>query len=161
MALHIRRVVDKDGKSSTEEKELELKLCRGWKAGTKVTFPGEGDVFIGIPSDLHVVIEESQHPLFTRDSNNLIYKKQVNLVDALAGISFSIPVLSGRVIEVNVQDVIYPGYTKIIAGEGFVSQREPNPTGDLVIIFSVGFPAFLSVSEKEEIRNGVLSKCLY
>jgi len=158
---HSRRVIDKDGKSTVEEKELELKLSRGWKGGTKVTFPGESDDVAGVSSDLHIVIEEAQHPFFIRDGNNLIYKKQVPLVDALTGVSFTVPVLSGRAVEINIQDVIYPGFTKVLPGEGFVSQREPHPAGDLIVVFNVAFPKVLSAPEKEEIRRGVLGTCAY
>jgi len=158
---HVRRVIDKDGKSTVEEKELELKLSRGWKGGTKVTFPGESDIIAGVPSDLHVVIEEAQHQFFIRDGNNLIYKKQVTLVDALTGVSFAVPALSGRTVDINIQDVINPGFTKVVPGEGFVSQREPHPAGDLIVVFNITFPKVLSAPEKEEIRGGVLGKCAY
>ena len=71
---HTRKIVDKDGCTTSEDKELEIHITRGWKAGTRVTFPGDGDVSHGVASELVVIIEEAQHPLFTRDGNNLLYK---------------------------------------------------------------------------------------
>ena len=55
-----RKKLHPDGVSlQTEEKLLSVKVGAGWRAGTKVTFPSEGDVLPdSIPADIVLVLEE-------------------------------------------------------------------------------------------------------
>ena len=63
---------------------LEIRVRPGWKKGTTVTFPKEGDEGPGlIPPDISFVIGEKPHPRFQREGNNLVYKAQISLAEAL------------------------------------------------------------------------------
>lgn len=57
----------------------------GWKAGTKITFPSEGDDGgPGLPADLVFVVAEKPHPTLQREGHNLVVTKKVkSLHDAL------------------------------------------------------------------------------
>jgi len=64
-----------------EEKQIEIDIKKGWKAGTKITFEGYGDEEAGLePGDIQFVIQEKKHPVFTRDGNDLTMKKKYFLI---------------------------------------------------------------------------------
>jgi len=78
-----RQVLIADGRSTrAEEKLLTIEVKPGWKAGTKVTFPREGDQAAStIPADVVFVIRDKPHPVFTRDGADIKYRAKVSLRD--------------------------------------------------------------------------------
>ncbi|XP_055743146.1 dnaJ homolog subfamily B member 5-like isoform X1 [Salvelinus fontinalis] len=76
-----RRRLNPDGRSSqTEDKILNIVIKRGWKEGTKITFPKEGDETPeNIPADIAFVLKDKEHAHFRRDSSNIIYTCNISL----------------------------------------------------------------------------------
>lgn len=51
--------------SRVEDKVLTINIKPGWKSGTKITFPKEGDQHPGrVPADIVFVIKDKPHPKF-------------------------------------------------------------------------------------------------
>lgn len=64
----------------TEDKILVVEIKKGWKEGTKVTFPKEGDETpTNIPADVVFVVKDKPHPLFRRDGSDIVYPAKVSL----------------------------------------------------------------------------------
>ena len=139
------------------EAVLEVKVKPGWKAGTKVTFPSEGDEIgsTGKAQDVLFVIREKRHPVFTREGSNLLHHRQIPLVDALTGFKVDVKMLdaSERILRVNVRDMVSPNYTKVVKGEGMPSSKSPVDKGDLIITFDIVYPKALSEDQKEKLRT--------
>lgn len=76
-----RKVISPDGRSThLEDKVLTIEIKPGWKAGTKITFPREGDQSPNtIPADIVFVIKDKPHPEFKRDGSDLIYNVKITL----------------------------------------------------------------------------------
>jgi DnaJ-class molecular chaperone len=137
------------------EKILEISITPGWKAGTKITFAGEGDEIgnTGQCQDIVFVIREKKHPLFARDGSNLILKSDVPLKDALCGFTMEVPTLDGRTLKIKVDDVLTRGSTKIIKGEGMPISKQPGQKGELIITFDVLFPKTLTQQQKQALKQ--------
>jgi DnaJ family protein B protein 4 len=54
-----RKTFDADGKISREDKDLDIPVKAGMKAGSKFKFKGVGDEIDGSKQDLHFIIEEA------------------------------------------------------------------------------------------------------
>lgn len=82
-----RQVLSSDGHTHTRKPKILTVIVKpGWKEGTRVTFPKEGDQGPNnIPADVVFVIKYKEHPRFQRQGNNLIHTAQVSLADALCG----------------------------------------------------------------------------
>mmetsp|Transcript_107840 Transcript_107840/g.303857 ORF Transcript_107840/g.303857 Transcript_107840/m.303857 type:complete len:342 (-) Transcript_107840:192-1217(-) len=134
---------------------LELNVKPGWKAGTKVTFNGEGDEIgsTGQAQDVIFVIREKAHPIYTREGSNLLHHAKLPLVDALTECKIDIPSLDGRILRVNLRDIVTPSYTKIVKGEGMPSSKHPGTKGDLVITFDIVYPKSLDADVKEQLKK--------
>lgn len=78
-----RKRLNPDGRSiQTEDKILEVQIKKGWKAGTKITFPKEGDETpTNIPADVVFVLKDKPHPVFKRDGSDIIYTAKISLRD--------------------------------------------------------------------------------
>lgn len=142
-----------------EEEILKIQVKPGWKKGTKVTFEGKGDEKPGyLPADIIFVIEERNHPLFTTEGFDLEIGVEIPLVNALTGCSIPIPLLGGEKMTLSFDDIIYPGYEKVIRGQGMPNPKEPGRRGDLRIKFLVEFPTELSDEQRAQ-ASKILHDC--
>ena len=78
-----RKVLNPDGRSTrTEDKVLTIDIKPGWKQGTKITFPREGDQSpSSIPADIVFIIKDKPHAVYKRDGSDLIYTAKISLKD--------------------------------------------------------------------------------
>lgn len=149
-----RNIAEPSGKTIPIEEILTIEVKPGWKKGTKITFPEKGNEAPGVvPADLVFVIDEKPHESFKRDGNDLVYTQKVPLADALTGTSLSVTTLDGRQLNVPVNEVISPGYEKVIPKEGMPIAKEPGKRGNLRVKFDVKFPRALTAEQKAGIRN--------
>lgn len=127
-----------------ERKILEVHVDKGMKDGQQIRFSGEGDQEPGLePGDIVIVLDEKEHDCFKRSGTDLLYKMEIELVDALCGTQKCIETLDKRnlVLTVLPGEVIKDGDLKCIMGEGMPQYRNPFEKGRLVIAFTVNFPA--------------------
>ncbi|KAK9271454.1 hypothetical protein L1049_027045 [Liquidambar formosana] len=119
-----RDAVTNNGQILQEEELLTIKVKPGWKTGTKITFEGMGDERPGTcPADITFMIAEKRHPMFRREGDDLELAVEIPLVKALTGCTFSIPLLGGERMSLEIDEIIHPGYEKIIAGQGMPNSK--------------------------------------
>ena len=152
-----RQIILPNGSFGREDKILHVEVKPGWKAGTRITFTQEGDRKLGIlPADIVFTVRDKVHPHFKRDSdNNLVYVVKLNLKDALCGCLLQIPTIDGRVLPIQVNEVIQPGTQKRIPGEGLPIPKLGGQRADMIIAFDVSFPTQLSCDQKELFSRGL------
>ena len=151
-----RRVLSPDGTTRQEEKVITISVKPGWKAGTKITFPQEGDQVAGkIPQDIVFVVKEKPHLDFTRVGNDLYYTAHISLKEALVGTTLSIRMIDKIVAKYQLMGDRLTPYgtgsdrptgitsprTEIrIPGKGMPISKTPGQYGDLVVKFDIQFP---------------------
>ncbi|XP_029437428.1 dnaJ homolog subfamily B member 5 isoform X2 [Rhinatrema bivittatum] len=152
-----RRRLNPDGRTiRTEDKILNIVIKRGWKEGTKITFPKEGDATPeNIPADVVFVLKDKQHAHFKRDGTNVVYAAKISLKEALCGCTVSIPTIDGRVIPLPCSDVIKPGTVKRLRGEGLPFPKVPTQRGDLIVEFQVRFPERIPMQSREVLKQHI------
>ncbi|OAY78567.1 dnaJ protein homolog 1-like [Ananas comosus] len=151
----VRDVVAKNGVIAKKEETLTIRIKPGWRKGTKITFENMGDERPGcLAADLVFVIKEKEHPIFKRVGNDLVLKVEVPLINALTGWAFSFRLLTGEKMNCSFdEEIIYPGYEKVIKGQGMpLASEKALARGDLRIKFSIVFPKKLS----DEQRSGLV-----
>lgn len=153
--IHItRRRYNEEGSLEDVEKELVIKVRPGWKEGTKITFPQEGDEGPNTtPPDLIFMIKQAVHSVFRREGSNLVMVASISLTDALTDCCLPVPTLDGRTLSLPCPEVVSPTYERIIPGEGMPSSKQPSSRGDLVIRFSIRFPLHLTGDKKVKLRE--------
>ncbi|KAK3546235.1 hypothetical protein QTP70_025182 [Hemibagrus guttatus] len=150
-----RRRLNPDGRTTrTEDKILSIEIKRGWKEGTKITFPREGDESPGcIPADIVFVIKDKPHPHFRREGSNIIYPVRISLRQSLCGCSVTVSTIDGKTCNMKITEVIKPGMRKTIAGQGLPFPKNPEQRGDLIVEFDVNFPDSLPSNAKDVLKR--------
>jgi len=161
-----RKRLNAEGVYVDETKVLSINVKPGWKKGTKVTFPCEGDEAQGqtAPDIVFVIQEKVETPgsivkdpndltQYVRDGNNLIYTYKISLSDALTDCSLQIPTLDRRIISIACPEVVSPFYEKLIPGEGMPLSKKPDTKGDLHIRFHILFPKYLNGTKRTKLKE--------
>lgn len=150
-----RKVLNPDQRTTrSEDKILTIDVKPGWKAGTKITFPKEGDQSPnGIPADIVFVLKDKPHSVFTRDGSDIRHKVRISLRDALCGSNIQVPTLGGRKISLPLNDVVKPTTQKRIQGEGLPLPKNPVKRGDLIIEFNIVFPEKIPSATKDVLKD--------
>ncbi|KAJ3589792.1 hypothetical protein NHX12_010633 [Muraenolepis orangiensis] len=114
-----RKVINEDGYIfSIQEKILIITVKPGWNDGTRVTFPEQGDQGPNsVPADIVFIVRQKTHPWFTRQRNNLVYRAPISLEMALTGFSVDVETLDGRLVNIPINDIVHPGYSKLVPGK--------------------------------------------
>ncbi|KAF9377885.1 hypothetical protein CPC16_011596 [Podila verticillata] len=153
--LKVTRKVS-SGTGRTSDKILTIDVKPGWKAGTKIRFPREGDEFPnGEIQDIVFTIEEKPHNLFTRRGDDLVLNLELSLVEALTGFSKTVKTLDGRTLPVSASSarIIQPGQEERYPGEGMPISKKPGQKGDLIVKFVVKFPTHLTAAQKDALKK--------
>ncbi len=88
--------------------------------------------------------------VFKRDGKTLFMEKEISLLEALCGVTFTVKHLDGRTLLVKFGNgqVVKPGDLKEIADEGMPTWKQPFDKGPLVIKFNVKFPDYVNPQSK-------------
>lgn len=136
-----------------EEKNLVVQIKPGWKEGTKITYPEEGDFKPSVKAaDIEFTIVQKQHPVFTRIGNDLVTTKFIGLKEALTGFQFKVESISRETIFVDLTNVVLkPDNEHRISMQGMPCQKDPMEMkkGDLLVRFEIKFPDCLSEQQKQ------------
>jgi DnaJ homolog subfamily A member 1 len=133
-------------KTIRDRKILEVHVEKGMHDGQKIVFSGEGDQEPELqPGDIVIVLDEKEHPLYKRSSNDLIMRMEIPLVESLCGFQKVIKTLDQRdlVITSLPGEIVKHESFKCILGEGMPQYKNPFEKGRLIIQFLVAFPESL------------------
>jgi DnaJ-class molecular chaperone len=125
-----------------DERLLSVEVRPGWKAGTRITFPGEGDESeAAVRGDVAFILCDRPHPRFRRAGSDLVYLQRLRLV-----------------ISVGLTEVCSPKGRKVVRGEGMVAPEtgqagQQAAKGDLIFEYEIDFPEQLTLQQKEALRK--------
>ena len=90
-----------------------------------------------------------------RESNDLIYKCDITLLEALTGFNIVITHLDGRKILIKTKpgEIIRPGILKTVSDCGMPFYESPVRFGNLYLDFNIVFPKNLSEEQRIELKN--------
>jgi DnaJ family protein A protein 2 len=126
-----------------DKKILEVHIDKGMRDGQKIVFSGEADQAPGVePGDVIFIIKQKEHDRFKRVGTDLYMEHTISLMDALGGVAFTVTHLDNRVLYIQTApgDIIKPGDTRTIEGEGMPTHKRPFDKGNLYVKLDVVFP---------------------
>lgn len=150
-----KKIYDQLSKKTTiAEKILTINIKPGWKFGTKIKFPNEGDELPnGETQDIEFVIEEKSHSFYSRNNDDLICKLHISLSEALCGFSRTIKTLDNKELLVSNKNVTKPNQEFKFPHRGMPNQKDPTLKGFLIINVQVDFPEKLEPKQIEELKR--------
>jgi len=106
------------GKSFVVKKErkiLEVFIDKGAPDGHKIQFRGEADEKPGYETgDVVFVVNEKEHPVFTRKGADLYINKEITLLEALTGFEIEVTHLDGRKLLIKTPEGAIIKPTKVV-----------------------------------------------
>jgi DnaJ family protein A protein 2 len=133
-----------------KEKTIAIPLKNGFGNGLKMQLEGKGNQVSGTKSDLIVIINELEHPVYKRRGSDLIIEVELKLFQALFGFDKVITHLDGRKLHLHHTGKTNYGTIRKINEEGMEDLRTKRK-GDLIIKFNIDLPT---------ITNETLTKAL-
>uniref|UniRef100_A0A0G4I9I1 J domain-containing protein n=1 Tax=Chromera velia CCMP2878 TaxID=1169474 RepID=A0A0G4I9I1_9ALVE len=134
-----------------ERKVLDCHVDKGAPHGHKVVFSGEADQKPDmVAGDVIVQIQQVEHERFKRKGNDLIMEKEISLVEALTGFSFTLLHLDKRTLAIQTPKghVVKPGTIHVVKDEGMPTLKNPFLKGRLFVFFKIKFPEASELNEK-------------
>ncbi len=141
-----------DGRSRTESL-ISTKIPPGVTTGNYLTLRGEGNSAPrgGASGDLIVLIEESEHELFIRDSDDVFMEVEISVPLAVSGTEMEIPTLTGKV-NLKIPAGVQSGKILRLRGKG-IPHLNSNMVGDQMVKIQVRTPEKLDKTEKDLYRK--------
>lgn len=141
------------GKQSVEDKILSVPIKKGLKAGSKIKYPDMGDQVEGGVQDLHFIVKEKAHPLFSRDGDDIRHNVDLELKEALTGWKRTVQTIDGKQVSVSQSGPTQPDWVERYPGLGMPKSKSPNVRGDFVVGVKIKFPTSLTASQKEKLKE--------
>ncbi|MEW6353631.1 MAG: molecular chaperone DnaJ [Pseudomonadota bacterium] len=131
-----------------EHKTLSVKVPAGVDSGDRIRLAGEGEASDsgGPPGDLYVQVTVREHPIFTREDNNLFCEVPISFVTAALGGELDVPTLDGSV-KLRVPAETQTDKVFRLRGKGVKSLRG-GTVGDLLCKVIVETPVNLNNRQK-------------
>jgi curved DNA-binding protein len=78
--------------------EVSVRIPKGIETGKKLRLAGKGmeGKKGGPPGDLYLQISVREHPIFTREGNDLVIEKEISFPEAVLGTTVEVPTLEGK-----------------------------------------------------------------
>ena len=133
-----------------KEKNLEVKIPAGVEEGTRIRVTHEGEAGLrGAPNgDLYVFLNVKSHPLFNRQSADILCKVPIQMVTAAIGGEIEVPTIDGSQATVKIPAGTQGGQQFRLKGKGMSILRTTG-RGDMIIEAKVETPVSLSKKQKE------------
>ena len=129
------------------EEVITINIPAGVAEGMQLSLSGKGNAAArgGIPGDLLVLIEETEHPILKRDGNNLFVDQYISITDATLGTHIEVPTIDGKA-KIKIEPGTQPGKVLRLRGKGLPTVNSYDK-GDLLVNINVWIPQKLSKEE--------------
>ncbi|MDP6183048.1 MAG: molecular chaperone DnaJ [Gammaproteobacteria bacterium] len=134
-------------------KTISVKVPAGVDNGDRIRLSGEGEVGQsgGPPGDLYVNVVVREHPIFSREDNNLYCEVPIDFIVAALGGELEVPTLAGRVM-LKIPAETQTGKMFRMRAKGVRSVRG-GVVGDLICRVIVETPVNLNKDQKDTLRE--------
>ncbi|MEM7381971.1 MAG: molecular chaperone DnaJ [Bacteroidota bacterium] len=131
------------------EETVSIKIPAGVEEGMQLKVSGKGNEAPGngIPGDLLVAIETTEHPSLKREGDNLHYDLYISISDAVLGTSKEIDTVGGKV-RIKLEPGIQSGKILRLRGKG-INSINGYGSGDLLVHVNVWTPKELNKEQRE------------
>jgi len=130
-------------------RRITVKSPPGVEDGTQLRLGGEGEAGVrgGSPGDLYVSVSVSEHELFTRDGDDILYELPINFAQAALGAEVEVPTLHGET-ELKIPPGSQTGKVFRLKNQGIPHLRRSGHGDQLVSLF-VATPDSLTKEQRQ------------
>jgi len=150
----LKKCPDCDGAGVTQTTStIKVSVPKGADEGMRLRIRGAGEASPngGQPGDLYIVVHIAEHPVFTRDGNDLWVEAPISFAQAALGAEIKVPTLDGDAL-VTIPAGTQTGTVFRLKGRGMPDLRGYS-TGDQFVKVVVVTPTKLTPQQKELLRQ--------
>ena len=131
-------------------KKLEVTIPAGIDSMQRIILRGQGSAGRngGSAGDLIIEVRVKEHPLFTRERNNVYCEIPISFSEAALGAEIDIPTLGGKTEKYKIPEGTQTGTSFTIKGRG-IADINSKRKGDLIITVVVETPKNLTSEQKK------------
>jgi curved DNA-binding protein len=142
----------------TGNRRVEVKLPAGARNGTKVRVTGAGPTRAdGSPSDIYLVLNVAEDPLYERDGNDLHTQVTIDVFKAVLGGEAEVGTMTGNVL-LTIPPGTQPDQVFRVAGRGMPQLKNSEIKGDLYVRVKVQIPKRLNARQKSLLEEAARLK---
>jgi molecular chaperone DnaJ len=132
-----------------DRKTLSVKVPPGVETGNRLKLAGEGGQGLkgGGNGDLYVLLSVREHPIFTREGNDVVCEIPVSFTQAALGCEVEIPTLDGRV-SMKIPEGTQSGRVFRLRSKG-IPVLQGYGRGDQLVVVKVETPTNLNKRQRE------------
>ncbi len=136
-------------KKVQKERTLQIKIPAGVETGSRLRLAGEGEPGPsgGPAGDLYVFLSVKEHPIFTRDGDDIIMEQRISFTQAALGAKIEIPTLK-EPATINIAPGTQSGTKFRLKGYGVPNVRGYG-IGDQITHIRVDIPTRLTARQRE------------
>ena len=148
------------------ERIFIAEISPGMKYGESVSYPGQGHYCPKTrkTGDLIIKIIEpkvSKYPEYSREGNDLIHVKEVQLCDVLCGSPIFITHLDESEFSYTETEMIRDAGTRRLKGRGFQVSSSESKKGDMVVKYKIIYPPKIYTGQKADLLKSILPHEVY
>jgi len=135
------------------EKTLSVKIPPGVESGSRLRLSGEGEpgAYGGPPGDLYIVINVKEHPIFSRDGDDVWCEVPISFVTAALGGEIEVPTLVDKT-RLKIPSGTQTGKVFRLKSKGIASLKGYG-MGDEMVRVVVETPTKLSARQKDLLKE--------
>ncbi len=135
------------------EDTIKVSIPAGVYDGMQLTIRGKGHAGRqgGPPGDLVIIIEEIEHPYFTRQDKDLHYHLTISFPDAVLGGEVEVPTIDGTAL-LQIKPGTQPGTILRMRGKG-LPRLDTGERGDQLVTVNIYVPTKVTQRERELLRE--------
>lgn len=137
--------------TTLQEEIVDIDIPAGVSNGMQLAMGGFGnEIGNGINGDLNILIDEERDIRFKREGGNIIIEKEISVIDAILGNDIDVTTPKS-VISIKVNPGTEHGQFTKLVNKGIKDLNYGQ--GDMIIVFKLKIPKFVSDEEKEILNN--------
>lgn len=132
-----------------DEKTIQVRVPPGVASGNYLRLSGEGNAAPrgGRAGDILVHFVETEHDLFTRHGDDVLYEMEITYPQAVLGDAFDVPTLGGNV-RLTIPPGTPPGKLFRLKGKGIAHLNSPG-RGDQIVRVTIHVPKKVGARERK------------
>ena len=143
-------VVDAEGRATLQDRQLDVSIPKGVRAGQQLRLNGQGAAGSGgaAAGDLYLEIQFRPHPLFRVDDRDLYIDLPVTPSEAALGAAVNVTTPGGEV-QLNIPAASAAGRKLRLKGRGLPAANAAQAPGDLYAVLGIALPPALTDAARQ------------
>lgn len=136
------------------QEKVSVKIPAGISTGKKLRLPGKGDAgpYGGAKGDLYILIKVLDHPIFTREGDDLHLTKEIKYSEAVSGTEIDVPTIDQKTLRLKIPPGTQCNAKFRLKGYG-IPHMDRSGQGDIYVKVTVAVPAKMNKKQKALLKD--------